>query len=58
MKLLQLGFSLLLLAATVGLLLAVTTAYHLPVGGVWVILALAAAIVCAALNPNQKEDQK
>nr|DAX33406.1 MAG TPA: hypothetical protein [Caudoviricetes sp.] len=62
MKLLQHGFYLLFLANTVGLLLAVITALHLPVMAVWVTLALTAAIVCAAgsleRHNNQKEDQK
>lgn len=56
-KFLQLGFYLLFLANTVGLLLAVITALHLPVMAVWVILALTAAIVFVAVT-NQKEDQK
>ena len=61
-KLLQYIFYLLFLANTVGLLLAVITAWHLPVTAVWVILAITAAIVCAAATventTNQKEDQK
>lgn len=61
-KLLQLGFYLLLLATTVGLLLAVITAWHLPAMAVWVILALTTAIVCAAgsleRHNNQKEEEK
>lgn len=62
MKHLQLGFYLLFLTLTVGFLLAVITACHLPVMGVWVILAITAAIVCTAqLNENttnQKEEEK
>lgn len=62
MKPLQLGFYLLFLANTVGLLLAVITAWHLPVMTLWVILAITAAIVYAAgsleHHNNQKEDQK
>lgn len=61
-KLLQLGFSLLFLASTVALLLAVITAFHLPAMAVWVTLAITAAIVCAVVadenTTNQKEDQK
>ena len=61
-KLLQLVFSLLLLTTTVGLLLAVITTCHLPVMTVWVILAITAAIVCAAgsleRHNNQKEEEK
>ena len=61
-KLLQLGFYLLFLANVVGLLLAVITAWHLPVAAVWVILTITATIVCAAgsleHHNNQKEDQK
>ena len=62
MKLLQLAFYLLFLTSVVGLLLAITTAWHLPAMTVWVILALTATIVCAAMSSenttNQKEDQK
>lgn len=55
-KLLQLGFYLLFLTSTVGFLLAVITLYHLPVMALWVILAITAAIICAAvLDENQKE---
>lgn len=61
-KLLQLGFYLLFFATTVGLLLAVITAWHLPAVAVWVILAITAAIVCAAgsleRHNNQKEEEK
>lgn len=61
-KLLQLGFYSLFLANTVGLLLAIIIAFHLPAMTVWVILALTAAIVFAAgsleRHDNQKEDQK
>lgn len=61
-KLLQHGFYLLFLANTVGLLLAVITAWHLPVTAVWVILALTAIIVYAAVSnentTNQKEEEK
>lgn len=62
MKLLQLVYCLLLLANTVGFLLAVIIAWHLPVMAVWVILPLTAAIVCAAVTDkhttNQKEEEK
>jgi hypothetical protein len=61
-KLLQLVFYPLFLTTTVGLLLAITTMYHLPVTAVWVILAIATGIVCAAATventTNQEEDQK
>lgn len=61
-KLLQLGFYLLFLANTVGLLLAIITAWHLPAISVWPILAITAAIVCAAVTDkhttNQKEEEK
>ena len=61
-KLLHHAFYLLFLTSTVGLLLAVTTTWYLPATAVWVILALTAAIVCAAVTientTNQKEDQK
>ena len=61
-KLLQLGFYLLFLANTVGLLLIVITTYHLPVMTLWVILAITAAIVCTAVldenTTNQKEEEK
>ena len=56
-KLLQLAFCLLFLTTTVGFLLAIITALHLPVVAVWVILPLTAAIVCAAVT-NQKEEEK
>lgn len=62
MKLLQHIFYLLFLANTVGLLLAVITACHLPAMAVWVILAITAAIVCTAgsleHHNNQKEEEK
>lgn len=58
----KLVFYLLFLTSVVGLLLAIITAWHLPVMTVWVILALTATIVCAAVTnentTNQKEDQK
>lgn len=60
-KLLQYIFSLMLLTSMVGLLLAITIMCHLPVMGVWVILALAAAIVYAVADENttsQKEEEK
>ena len=61
-KLLQLAFYLLFLTSTVAFLLAVITALHLPAMAVWVILALTAAIVCAAesleRHNNQKEEEK
>ena len=46
-KLLQLVFYLLFLTSTVGLLLAITITYHLPVMTLWVILTITAAIMCA-----------
>lgn len=62
MKLLQHTFYPLLLTSVVGLLLAVITAWHLPVTAVWGTLAITATIVCAAATventTNQKEDQK
>lgn len=54
-KLLQLVFYLLFLTSVVGLLLTVITIYHLPAMAVWVILAITAAIMCAAvLDENTK----
>lgn len=62
MKPLQLGFYLLFLAHTAGLLLAIITAWHLPVMTMWVILAITTAIVCTAgsleRHNNQKEEEK
>ena len=49
MKLLQHIFYLLFLATTVGLLLSVITAWHLPAMAVWVTLAITAAIVCVCV---------
>lgn len=61
-KLPQLVFYLLFLTATVGLLLSVITAWHLPAMAVWVILAITAAIVCTAgsleRHNNQKEEEE
>lgn len=61
-KLLQLGFYLLFLTTTVGLLLAIITMFHLPVMALWVVLAITTAIVCAAVidenTTNQKEEEK
>lgn len=62
MKLLQLVFYSLFLTSVTALLLAIITARHLPVMTVWVILAITAAIVCAAVldetATNQKEEEK
>ena len=61
-KFLQLVFYLLFLTSMVGFLLAVTVTYHLPVMALWVILAIAAAVVCAVVldenTANQKEEEK
>lgn len=61
-KALQLGFYLLFLTTTVGLLLAVITTYHLPVMTLWVILTITTAIVCAAVldesTTNQEKEEK
>ena len=59
---LQLVFYRLFLTTTVGRLLAITTGCHRPVMTVWAILAITAAIVCAAgsleRHNNQKEEEK
>lgn len=62
-KVLQFVFYPLFLASTVGLLLAIIITYHLPAMALWVVLAITATIVCAAVSNenttnNQKEDQK
>lgn len=61
-KLLQHVFYLLFLTTTVGLLLAIITALHLPAMTLWGILAITTVIVCAAgsleHHNNQKEEEK
>ena len=60
-KLLQLIFYLLFLTSVVGLLLAITVTYHLPVMTLWGILAITAASACVGLDENttnQKEEEK
>ena len=61
-KLLQLVFYLLFLTSVVGLLLAIITAYHLPVTTLWAIPAITAAIVYAAVTnentTNQEEEEQ
>ena len=54
-NLLQYIFYLLFLANTVGLLLAVITAYHLPATAVWGTLAIT---VCAAATIENTTNQK
>ena len=55
-KLLQYGFYLLFLANMVAFLLAIFTMYHLPAMSVWVVLAIAAAVVCAAVLGENTTD--
>lgn len=61
-KLLQHIFYPLFLTTVVGLLLAITNIYHLPVITVWVILAITAATICTVAldenTTNQKEEEK
>lgn len=58
MKLLQHVFYLLFLTATVGFLLSIITAWHLPAMAMWVILTLTAAAVCAAESLEHHNNQK